>query len=88
MIQRLDQLLAARRGVVESLARLGQQRAELPHAVPFLEAAITALTTVLGVAGTVLTMTATPPDRVLAIALAAVAGVFGASTGLLLRPAR
>ncbi len=43
-MERIDQLLAARKGISRSLASLRQQRAVLPHAVAPLTAAITALT--------------------------------------------
>jgi transposase len=44
-VERLDQLLTARRGLSQSLTRLQQQLAELPHAAPQLREAITALKT-------------------------------------------
>ncbi len=43
-VERVQQLLSARRGVVDALMSLRQQRTELPHAVAALEPAITALT--------------------------------------------
>jgi transposase len=43
-VERLQQLLAARRGVVDARMRLRQQRDELPHASAPLDAAIEALT--------------------------------------------
>lgn len=43
-MERIEQLLAARKGISDSLARLRQQRAVLPHAAAPLTAAITALT--------------------------------------------
>jgi transposase len=42
-MERIEQLLAARKGISESVARLRQQRAVLPHAAVALTAAITAL---------------------------------------------
>jgi len=42
-MERIEQLLAARKGISESLARLRQQRTVLPHAAAPLAAAITAL---------------------------------------------
>jgi transposase len=42
-VEELDQLLSARRGVVDALMRLRQQRRELPHAAGPLQEAITAL---------------------------------------------
>ena len=42
-MERIEQLLAARKGISDSLARLRQQRAVLPHAAAPLTAAITAL---------------------------------------------
>jgi transposase len=46
-VEQLDQLLSARRGVVDAITSLRQQRQELPHAAPILEAAITGLRTQL-----------------------------------------
>jgi transposase len=43
-VERLQQLLSARRGVVDARMRLRQQRDELPHAAGPLEAAIAVLT--------------------------------------------
>jgi transposase len=43
-VERLQQLLAARRGISQSRARLKQQRRELPHAADALAKACTALT--------------------------------------------
>lgn len=43
-MERIEQLLAARKGISDSLARLRQQRAVLPHAAAPLTATITALT--------------------------------------------
>jgi transposase len=42
-MERIEQLLAARKGISESMARLRQQRAVLPHAAAPLTAAIAAL---------------------------------------------
>lgn len=42
-VDHLDQLLAARRGIAQALARLGQQRAELPYAADALLPALQAL---------------------------------------------
>lgn len=44
-VDQLDQLLAARRGIAQALARLGQQRAELPYAADALLPALQALET-------------------------------------------
>jgi len=44
-VEQLDQLLAARRGVVAALTSLQQQRRELPHARAVLDAAIAGLRT-------------------------------------------
>lgn len=42
-VEQIEQLLAARKGISESLARLGQQRTALPAAATTLDAAIAAL---------------------------------------------
>lgn len=45
VIEQLDQLLAARRGIAQAIASLGQQKAELPYAADALLPAIKALKT-------------------------------------------
>jgi transposase len=42
-VEKVSQLLSARKGLSESAARLSQQRAELPHAAAALEAAVSSL---------------------------------------------